>query len=222
MKNDIHPGSRFGSWTVIALDDGQHRKRSLCRCDCGTERWVVNSTLRTGKSRSCGCKSYKEPPVYPIKVGDRIGHWTLIEQRRTKFLCRCDCGAERLISAYNLMHGEAVLCKSCASKSIHAVMDKGNKIMRALQTQDLVPKYAGFGRKSKRLPKSGITGVYIQKGRYRAEITVVGKRIFLGSFETLEEAAAARRVAEIKYFKPRQKRANEIKEKMKKNKQAGT
>lgn len=29
-------------------------------------------------------------------------------------------------------------------------------------------------------------------------------------------------VAEIKYFKPRQKRANEIKEKMKKNKQAGT
>lgn len=210
-KSDIRIGTKFCYWTVIALDDGQHPKRSLCRCDCGTERWVVNSTLRTGKSRSCGCKSYKEPPVYPIKVGDRIGHWTLIEQRRTKFLCRCDCGAERLISAYNLMHGEAVLCKSCASKSIHAVMDKGNKIMRALQTQGLVPKYAGFGRKSKRLPKSGITGVYIQKGRYRAEITVNRKRIFLGSFTTLAEAVKARRVAEIKYFGPRQKMADEIK-----------
>ena len=101
-------------------------------------------------------------------------------------------------------------------------MAKGNKIMRPLQEQGLAPRYAGFGRKAKKLPKSGITGVYIQKGRYRAEITVVGKRIFLGSFETLEEAAAARRVAEIKYFRPRQKRANEIKEKMKKNKQAGT
>ena len=66
-------GQRYGSWIVIALDDGQHPKRTLCRCDCGTERWVVNSTLRTGKSRSCGCKSYKEPPVYPIKADDRIG-----------------------------------------------------------------------------------------------------------------------------------------------------
>lgn len=217
MKTDIHPGSRFGSWTVIALDDGQHRKKSLCRCDCGTERWVVNYTLRTGKSKSCGCKSYKEPPKYPIKTGDRIGHWTLIEQRRTKFLCRCDCGSERFISAYNLMHGKALECKNCAAKNIQDVMAKGNKIMRPLQDQGLAPRYAGFGRKAKKLPKSGITGVYIQKGRYRAEITVVGKRIFLGSFETLEEAAEARHDAEIKYFGPRQKMANEIKEQIKKD-----
>lgn len=210
-------GQRYGSWTVIGLDDGQHPKRSLCRCDCGTERWVVNSTLRSGKSKSCGCRSYKDPPVYPIKPGDRIGHWTLIEQRRTKFLCHCDCGAERLISAYNLMHGKALLCKNCAAKSIPAVMDKGNEIMRTLQAQGLSPRYAGFGRKSKRLPKTGITGVYKQKGRYRAEITVNRKRIFLGSFTTLAEAAATRKYAEIKYFGPRQKLADEIKEQIKKD-----
>ena len=67
------------------------------------------------------------------------------------------------------------------------------------------------------LPRSGITGVYIQKGRYRAEITVDKKRIFLGSFETLKEAAAARHTAEVKYFGPRQKLADEIKEKLKKD-----
>lgn len=217
MKNDIHPGSRFGSWTVIALDDGQHRKKSLCRCDCGTERWVVNYTLRTGKSKSCGCKSYKEPPKYPIKTGDRIGHWTLIEQRRTKFLCRCDCGSERLISAYNLMHGRALECKNCAAKNIQDVMAQGNKIMRPLQAKGLAPKYVGFGRRAKKLPRSGITGVYIQKGKYRAEITVDKKRIFLGSFTTLAEATAARKDAEIKYFGPRQKLADEIKEQIKKD-----
>ncbi len=210
-------GQRYGSWTVIALDDGQHPKRSLCRCDCGTERWVINSTLRTGKSQSCGCKSYKEPPAYPIKVGDRIGHWTLLEQRRTKFLCRCDCGSERLISAYNLMRGKALECKNCAAKNIQEVMAKGNRILRPLQGQGLAPRYAGFGRKAKKLPRSGITGVYIQKGRYRAEITAGSKRIFLGSFETLKEAAAARHAAEVRYFGPRQKLADEIKEKLKKD-----
>lgn len=215
-KSDIRIGAKFGYWTVIALDDGQHPKRSLCRCDCGTERWVVNSTLRTGKSRSCGCKSYKEPPVYPIKVGDRIGHWTLIERRRTKFLCRCDCGAERLIAAYNLMHGRALECKNCAAKNIQDVMAQGNKIMRPLQAKGLAPKYVGFGRRAKKLPRSGITGVYIQKGKYRAEITVDKKRIFLGSFTTLAEAAATRKDAEIKYFGPRQKMADEIKDKIKK------
>lgn len=208
-------GQRYGSWTVVALDDGRHPKKSLCRCDCGTERWVVNSTLRTGKSRSCGCRSYRKPPVYPLKPGDRVGHWTLIEQRRTKFLCRCDCGTERLISAYNMMHGNAILCKKCAAKNIQDVMTAGNKIIRPLQASGLAPKYAGFGRKAKKKPKSGVTGVYIQRGRYRAEISVDGKRIFLGSFATLAEAAEARHAAERRYFSTRQKMADEIKNKIK-------
>lgn len=96
-------------------------------------------------------------------------------------------------------------------------MAKGNKIMRPLQANGLAPKYVGFGRRAKKLPKSGITGVYIQKGKYRAEITVDKKRIFLGSFETLKEAAAARHAAEVKYFGPRQKLVDEIKEKLKKD-----
>lgn len=115
------------------------------------------------------------------------------------------------------MHGKALECKNCAAKNIQDVIAKGNKIMRPLQANGLAPKYVGFGRRAKKLPKSGITGVYMQKGKYRAEITVDRKRIFLGSFETLKEAAAARHAAEVKYFGPRQKLADEIKEKLKKD-----
>lgn len=39
-------------------------------------------------------------------------------------------------------------------------------------------------------------------GRYRAYITVARKQKALGIFGTLEEAAAARKQAEEKYFKP--------------------
>nr|DAU64096.1 MAG TPA: endonuclease [Caudoviricetes sp.] len=52
--------------------------------------------------------------------------------------------------------------------------------------------------------KTGVTGVcvkYTQKGtkRYTANIVYNYKPIFLGNYDTLEEAAAARREAEIKY-----------------------
>lgn len=49
---------------------------------------------------------------------------------------------------------------------------------------------------------AGVCGVYADKRRvkkYCAEIKVNGVKKFLGYFDTLEEAAAARRAAELKY-----------------------
>ena len=48
---------------------------------------------------------------------------------------------------------------------------------------------------------TGVTGVYFSKARkkYRARISVNRKMIHLGAFETLEEAAEARRQADRKY-----------------------
>lgn len=54
-------GARFGKWTVLELAEPLHDKRGYnvirwkCRCDCGTERDVIGTTLRSGKSQSCGC-----------------------------------------------------------------------------------------------------------------------------------------------------------------------
>lgn len=48
--------------------------------------------------------------------------------------------------------------------------------------------------------KLGVKGVYQQDGRYRANITVNGKRHDLGMFVTLEEARAAYMEAAKKYF----------------------
>ena len=48
---------------------------------------------------------------------------------------------------------------------------------------------------------SGVTGVHFSKARkkYMAQIRVDGENIFLGRFETLEEAAAARAEANLKF-----------------------
>ena len=50
-------GQRFGKLVVKALTkDRQNKKRMwLCICDCGKERLVITSHLRSGHTTSCGC-----------------------------------------------------------------------------------------------------------------------------------------------------------------------
>lgn len=53
----VHIGDRYGMLVVVArVQDGPRRQvRFLCRCDCGSEIEVLAASLRTGKTRSCGC-----------------------------------------------------------------------------------------------------------------------------------------------------------------------
>lgn len=47
-------GQKFGTWTVI--ERGPNEKGAvmwLCRCDCGTEKYVRGFTLKNGKSTGC-------------------------------------------------------------------------------------------------------------------------------------------------------------------------
>jgi hypothetical protein len=64
MGKIIHLGGmRFGRWTVVALLPRRRRRKNgqgeaywLCRCICdGTERAVLGTNLRSGRSQSCGC-----------------------------------------------------------------------------------------------------------------------------------------------------------------------
>lgn len=57
----LMPGERFGSFVVVGPGEpyvdkrGRSQRRWLVRCDCGNERNVWASSLRSGKSTSCGC-----------------------------------------------------------------------------------------------------------------------------------------------------------------------
>ena len=51
-------GKKFGRWTVLhrgnPLGKG-HKTTWVCRCDCGTVKTVLQYTLLSGASKSCGC-----------------------------------------------------------------------------------------------------------------------------------------------------------------------
>jgi 5-methylcytosine-specific restriction endonuclease McrA/ribosomal protein S27E len=107
----IPVGTTFGQWVVIG--EGKHSGKSLCRCSCGNEREVRNSSLRSGKSTSCGCsisKARQSQRKY-LEVGSKYGRLTVVGSVEAGYsLCVCDCGNKAKVSNWNLEHG---IAKSC-------------------------------------------------------------------------------------------------------------
>lgn len=55
-KHAYSIGDSVGYWTIINQGKSPSgRFGYLCRCVCGTEKWVQTGSLRNGESKSCGC-----------------------------------------------------------------------------------------------------------------------------------------------------------------------
>jgi len=67
---DVPAGTAFGRWTVIKEAERVRGNRAmLCQCDCGAQRVVRLSGLRTGKSKSCGCHG-TAPDLAKLQPGE--------------------------------------------------------------------------------------------------------------------------------------------------------
>lgn len=53
----VAEGQRVGRLVVLSLDERRVKKsiKVMCRCDCGTEKWIVIADLAYGVVNSCGC-----------------------------------------------------------------------------------------------------------------------------------------------------------------------
>lgn len=216
----IRPGMKFNSWTVLrAPEYGVKYPKVLCRCVCGKEKMVGIYTLVKGKSKSCGCQQNHPQKTYPIGVGDHVGYWTIVNRRGNFFRCRCVCGTERLVQVYMLLSHRSL---SCGCKRADNMTDdqlsgkkKGHAVMDAIHAAGLGPSY--IGRKTNKNSGTGFTGVsWIPKiKKYRAYIMLDRKQIHLGSYTYIEDAIAARKAAEEKYFTDRQAAVDDIKQNFK-------
>ena len=92
-----------------------------CQCDCGNITNVRGTHLRQGKIVSCGCygKSCNKKDL----TGLRFGKLLVIkevetEAKGTSWLCKCDCGKEKVILGSSLRGGHT---KSCGCLNIEQV-----------------------------------------------------------------------------------------------------
>jgi hypothetical protein len=105
-------GQRFGKWTIIGNRlSGKRHPRCLCRCDCGTERWVLEHGLLSGRSLDCGCVN---KIGFQDLTGHQYGSWSVLSNcergKNTRWLCRCVCGVERKVLRFSLVTSRSTSC----------------------------------------------------------------------------------------------------------------
>ncbi len=121
-------GRRYGKLTVLKREpsrvraNGRTEAMFLCKCDCGIEKVIPATRLRTGGVTSCGCerKSIARIGQLDDLTGQTFGRWLVLNQapseiepsgrKATMWHCRCKCGTERNIRAGTLKSG---MSKSC-------------------------------------------------------------------------------------------------------------
>lgn len=117
-------GQVFGRWTVLETIPKYKNGKTycLCRCQCGTEKYVVRSSLLNGDSQSCGClaKEKTQDRCRKSYVGGIFGELTVVEMlygyrnEKTYCKCQCSCGNEHIVYVGNLISGHT---KSCGCKT---------------------------------------------------------------------------------------------------------
>lgn len=116
----ITPGQKIGRWTVLddSILSSRGEKKWLCRCDCRTERYVLERSLLYGGSVSCGCfrRERALETNSPDLTGQQFGELTVIRKventkhNSTQWLCKCSCGADYVVQGSLLVTGRRTHC----------------------------------------------------------------------------------------------------------------
>lgn len=205
---------KYGEWTVLGPSPDK-KYYSKCQCSCGVIKDVHNSALRLGKSTSCGhfnAKIRRENRYQESDkkiIGKRFGRLIALKriniQGISRYLCECDCGNEIEVKGILLLTGGVSSCgclrKDKSAKSMDGIMQIGHEKLNEGRIDGTV-----VYQLEEKLSKNSTTGIKgvskYSNGKYRAYINLKRKQIHLGTFDTIEEAKAARLQAEEDLYKP--------------------
>jgi hypothetical protein len=112
--NDLS-GKKFGHLLVLERDFNKSKPGKVfynCKCDCGNIVSVIAYQLRSGKTKTCGCKNRL------ALIGQKIGKWTVLDfieirNKKAYFSCRCECGNIREVVGALLRAGMTKCCANC-------------------------------------------------------------------------------------------------------------
>jgi hypothetical protein len=123
----------------------------LCRCDCGKEIIRNGAAVKFGRVISCNClqkRRVRETLKHDL-TGQTFGYLTVIKEaytstsKRSKWLCKCKCGKEKIVGLSELRTGHT---RSCGCLQIEMRTGENNCNWKGGVTGELIklrasPKY---------------------------------------------------------------------------------
>lgn len=195
-------GRQFGELTAIRRveNDKGNKVCWLCRCSCGKELVVQALRLKSGHTRSCGCKRYGSAYNKRDLTGQQFGRLTVLYRlvgktryQKAIWHCRCDCGNEVDVYSGSLVRGQTQSC-GCWNREQSAKMHDHMHYQDDTCVERLERALADH---EERKSKAGFRGLFFTKyGTYRVMITFQKVHYTLGYYKTFGEAVQARLDAE--------------------------
>lgn len=220
----VNKGDRFARLSVLEEQPTKYRTRMfLCLCDCGNEKVVSLSHLRSGHTTSCGCYNREQASVRRMKFNLPKGYSAVKDRSMPEFkiwlnmVTRCyNPGA----IGWEYYGGKGIrISKEWLQESgmgfYQFFEDMGVRppkynIDRIDPTKDyckencrwVSPSMSSFNCGMSSRNTSGVSGVAWNKrlSKWVARIGKDYRRINLGCFTSFEEAVSARKAAELLYF----------------------
>lgn len=202
-------GRKFGKWTVLKRASKPYYY--TCQCACGAVKDVYYNSLLRGVSSCChSCANSMPNPgisetrlrkAKELYLGQTVNGWKVLEILPTKegtsrFRCRAVCpvcGHETVTSLSRLK-----LIRRCADCN----QDIGKKVdtIRSVAYSGGSSLISARSRLNGTVNKNSVTGANgVTKrpnGRYFAYINFKRKQYYIGEYDQLEDAIAARKKAE--------------------------
>lgn len=208
----VSSGSRVGRLLVLDVSGRSKNGSKIwsCICDCGNLVEVISSTLNSGLKQSCGCL-YDE-----VKGKQAITHGKSSSSTYSSWLAMRQRCYYKLHDYYEIYGGRGItVCNNWKNSFENFLKDMGEKPPgMSLDRIDTNGDYykencrwanaslQGFNTNKHSNNSSGRTGVSFHgvTNKWQASIGVNNETLYLGIFETYEEASDVRTKAELYYF----------------------
>lgn len=204
-------GMRFGGLLVVGQADKRSGKRYWeCKCDCGTIKSIMPQSLRNGDTVSCGCLRKEKARVHGMAKTSEYSAWSEAKARcyNPKNKCFQHYGERGIRVCSEWLHSFETFLKDMGPRpsrthSLDRIDVNGNYCKENCRWAD--PETQQRNKRTSKNNTSGHRGVSWDKkpSKWRVRMVFDGRNHFLGYFNSLEEAVAARKKAEILHWKER-------------------
>jgi hypothetical protein len=212
VRKDLS-GLKFGMLTVIERCEVKlpsYAYTWVCKCECGNSviRGIsdIRKSLKLGRNSNCGCHRSQHNKTHGKSKTPEYHAWIAAIRRCT----------DPQYASYRNYGGRGIkVCERWRNSFETFLADMHNRPspLHSLDRMDNDGNYTPtnckwstkreqvINRRNLKIGVSGVTGVLSNKyGTYTVRISHNHKRINLGNFQTLDDAIAARKEAELKYW----------------------